>query len=63
MKSLSNVLSFLHSIEHALLSATSHGRLAKAAEPKDFDQILKRMLREVKFHAEAVSFHLYVYAR
>lgn len=60
MNSLSSVLSLLHSVEHALLSTTSHGRLTKAAEPKDFDAIIKRMLREVKFYAEAVS-NLYSY--
>lgn len=38
-----------------MLSATSHARLSQAAEPKDFELILTRMIREVKFYGEAVS--------
>ena len=55
MPFISSFLSTIHAIEHAFLSVTSHARLSKAADPKDFDVILKRMLREVKFYGEAVS--------
>lgn len=49
----------LHSLASALemlvLSWTSHARLMKAEHPFDFDLILKRTIREVKFHSETVS--------
>lgn len=49
----------LHSLASALemlvLSWTSHARLMKAEHPIDFDLILKRTIREVKFHSETVS--------
>jgi hypothetical protein len=42
-------------LEIAVLSWTPYARLAAAAGPKDFDAILSRTLRELKFHIESVS--------
>ncbi|KAH8117699.1 hypothetical protein DFH11DRAFT_852428 [Phellopilus nigrolimitatus] len=44
--------SIMHTLEMLVLSWTSHARLWKASEPSDYDEILKRTIREVKFHSE-----------
>ena len=54
-----NILRSLAStLEMLVLSWTSHARLARAEHPLDFDLILKRTIREVKFHSETVRLTL-----
>lgn len=55
MMVFTSVRAFFRSTQDAILSTTPHARLSTASEPKDFDAILKRMIREVKFYGEAVS--------
>ncbi|THG99591.1 hypothetical protein EW145_g7234, partial [Phellinidium pouzarii] len=43
-----------YAIEMLVLSWTSHARLVRAIEPRDYEFILQRTIQEVKFHSETL---------
>ncbi|KAL5503834.1 hypothetical protein ACEPAH_7905 [Sanghuangporus vaninii] len=54
MPFISLLSSTFHIFDALVLSLTSHTRLTLASEPGDYDLILRRTIREVKFYSETL---------
>ncbi|KAL5526895.1 hypothetical protein ACEPAF_8622 [Sanghuangporus sanghuang] len=54
MPFISLLSSTFHVFDTLVLSLTSHTRLTLASEPGDYDLILRRTIREVKFYSETL---------
>ncbi|OCB90486.1 hypothetical protein A7U60_g2278 [Sanghuangporus baumii] len=54
MTFISLLSSTFHVFDTLVLSLTSHTRLTLASEPGDYDLILRRTIREVKFYSETL---------
>ena len=51
---LCNLPSVFKTFETLILSWTSYAPLAKATDPEEFDVVLRKTIRDIKFHCETV---------